>query len=286
MAISLQEPTTLLSIPGIRIATAAAEIKYKDRDDLVLFELCEGTSTAVVLTKNQFCAAPVEVTRKHIATSQPKYLLINSGNANAGLGKQGISDAKQSCSELAVEAKCAEFEVLPFSTGVIGEKIPVEKITQKISSLLDQLEEGGWLAAAHAIMTTDTVAKGYSEKLTLDGTTVSITGIAKGAGMIFPNMATMLAYVATDLNIEDEKINILLTQAVEQSFHCITVDGDTSTNDACALIATGKSGLKFSQLSKQAEGEFVTALNTIFIKLAQSIIRDGEGATKYISVNS
>ncbi|MDH3608233.1 MAG: bifunctional glutamate N-acetyltransferase/amino-acid acetyltransferase ArgJ [Gammaproteobacteria bacterium] len=284
MAITLLAPSKLLPISGIRIATTAAGIKYKDRDDLVLFELSEGSNTAVVLTKNQFYAAPIEIARTHLEASTPKYLLINSGNANAGLGKQGISDTKQTCAALATESKCEEIQVLPFSTGVIGERLPVDKITNQLPALLEHLKEDAWLAAAFAIMTTDTVAKGYSKQLILDGTAVSITGIAKGAGMIRPDMATMLAYIATDLEIDNKNLNDLLYAGVEQSFHCITVDGDTSTNDACALIATGKSGLKFSELSKQTKEKFVTELNFIFLKLAQSIIRDGEGVTKYISV--
>jgi len=284
MAISLQAPINLLPIAGIRIANAAAGIKYKGRDDLVLFELSKGSNTAAVLTKNQFCAAPVEITRMHLEVSTPKYLLINSGNANAGLGKQGIADAKQACASLAAEASCDDTEVLPFSTGVIGELLPIEKITQALPTLLKKLNGDAWLSAANAIMTTDTVAKGYSEKIYLDGAEISITGIAKGAGMIRPDMATMLAYVATDLNIDNENLSDLLNQAVDQSFHCITVDGDTSTNDSCVLVATGKSSLGFSDLSEYAKEEFVTSLNSIFLKLAQSIIRDGEGITKYISV--
>jgi glutamate N-acetyltransferase/amino-acid N-acetyltransferase len=284
MAILLQAPINLIPIEGIRIATAAAGIKYKDRDDLVLFELSKGSNTAVVLTKNQFCAAPVEITRKHLEVSTPKYLLINSGNANAGLGKQGVADAKQVCASLASGVSCNDTEVLPFSTGVIGVLLPVEKITQALPALLKKLNADAWISAAKAIMTTDTVAKGYSEKVNLDGAEISITGIAKGAGMIRPDMATMLAYVATDLNIDNVSLSDLLNQAVEQSFHCITVDGDTSTNDSCVLVATGKSSLGFSDLSEQAKEEFVTSLNSIFLKLAQSIIRDGEGITKYISI--
>ena len=284
MAISLQAPINLLPIAGIRIATVAAGIKYKDRDDLVLLELSQGANTAVVLTKNQFCAAPVEITRKHLEVSMPKYLLINSGNANAGLGKQGVADAKQVCASLASEVSCNDTEVLPFSTGVIGELLPVEKIIQALPGLLKKLNADEWMSATKAIMTTDTVAKGCSEKINLDGVEISITGIAKGAGMIRPDMATMLAYVATDLIIDNESLSELLNQAVDQSFHCITVDGDTSTNDSCALVATGKSSLEFSDLSEQAKEKYVTSLNSIFLKLAQSIIRDGEGITKYISV--
>lgn len=285
MAISLNAPTSLLAIPGVRISTAAAGIKYSDRDDLVLFELSENTNTAVVLTKNQFCAAPVEIARKHLAALRTKYLLINSGNANAGLGKQGIADAMQTCAVLASESGCDEAQVLPFSTGVIGEKLPVDKITQQIPTLCSQLDNSQWLAAANAIMTTDTVAKGYSEQLHLGGEIISITGIAKGSGMIRPDMATMLAYVATDLNIDDAKLNELLTRAVDRSFHCITVDGDTSTNDAAILMATGNSSISFSELSSDERVKFENALNVIFVKLAQAIVRDGEGVTKFITVN-
>ena len=202
-----------------------------------------------------------------------------------GLGKQGVADAMQTCSVLASKSGCNETQVLPFSTGVIGEKLPVDKITQQISTLLSQLDENQWLAAANAIMTTDTVAKGYSEQLQIGGETVSITGIAKGSGMIRPDMATMLAYVATDLNIEDSKLNELLTRAVDQSFHCITVDGDTSTNDAAVLMSTGSSDVMFNELSDEERVKFENALNVIFVKSAQAIIRDGEGVTKFITVS-
>jgi len=284
MAISLKAPTNLLPIPGIRLSTAAAGIKYKDRNDLVLFEICEGANTAVVLTTNQFCAAPVELTRKHLAVSKPKYLLINSGNANAGLGKKGIDDATQTCVALAAEAKCKETEVLPFSTGVIGEPLPIYKISRSLPALFASLEEDAWLEAAKAIMTTDTVPKGCSDQIDIDKGSISITGIAKGAGMIRPDMATMLAYVVTDLEVNDENLNTLLKLAVEQSFHCITVDGDTSTNDACVLVATGKSKIKFDDLSVADKEAFLASLNLVFLKLAQAIIRDAEGVTKFISV--
>lgn len=284
MAISLQDPKKLLPITGIRIATAAAGIKYNDRDDLVLFELCDDANTAVVFTKNQFCAAPVTVARDHLNQTQPKYLLINSGNANAGLGKQGVLDAQQTCEALAAESNSNKSVVLPFSTGVIGESLPVDKITRQLSGMLSSLREDAWLDAAKAIMTTDTVAKGNFEQLSLDGSTVTITGISKGSGMIRPDMATMLAYVATDLEVNSEQLSKQLDQAVEQSFHRITVDGDTSTNDACALIATGKSNVNFNDLSEQEKEQFISALDGIFLKLAQSIIRDGEGVTKFIAV--
>ena len=284
MAISLQAPANLLPIPGVKVASTAAGIKYQNRDDLVLFEVCETASTAVVLTKNQFCAAPVTVVRENLSLSKPKYILVNSGNANAGLGEKGLIDAKQTCAALAAEANCAATEVLPFSTGVIGEILPVEKISQSIPRLLKTLNESSWLNVANAIMTTDTVAKGFSEQLNIDGNIITITGIAKGAGMIRPDMATMLAYVATDLSIENQELDKILTNAVEQSFHCITVDGDTSTNDACTLIATGLSEVKLKDLTEQARTKFTSSLNALFLKLAQAIIRDGEGATKYIAI--
>ena len=284
MAIALHTPTGLLPIPGIRIAAAAARIKYQDRDDVVLIELCKGSNIAVVFTKNQFCAAPVILAKQHLGQSQTKYLLINSGNANAGLGEQGIKNAKKCCDALAVVAGCHASEILPFSTGVIGEPLPFEKINNVSSNLLSNLSEDTWLQAANAIMTTDTVAKGYSQQLNLSGNKISLTGIAKGSGMIRPDMATMLAYIATDLIIDKADLQQLITQATNKSFHCITVDGDTSTNDACALIATGQSGLQFNQLSDSDKSEFIITLNEIFLKLAQSIVRDGEGVTKFIAV--
>ena len=284
MPISLPEPTELLPVPGVRIATTAAEIKYKNRNDLVLFEFCEAAKTAVVLTQNQFCAAPVIIAREHISRSSPRYLLVNSGNANAGTGELGLADTKKICSDLATKTKCNVKDILPFSTGVIGERLPVDKIQNKLSGLIKNLANNQWLQAAQAIMTTDTVAKGYSNKIKLGNKFITITGIAKGAGMICPNMATMLAYIATDLEIHTKEINELLKNAVDQSFHCITVDGDTSTNDACVLVATGKSGVSFSDLEEKDKHRFINTLNEIFLKLAQAIIRDGEGATKFINV--
>lgn len=284
MAISLTSPISLLPVKGIRIATAAAKIRYRNRDDVVLFELCKNAQTAAVFTKNQFCAAPVIVSRQHLNVYQPRYLLVNSGNANAGLGDQGLADAKASCATLAKECECSEEEVLPFSTGVIGTRLPVDKMMRKIPNMLENLEESAWLNAAEAIMTTDTVSKGWSRQMDLDGHQITITGIAKGSGMIRPDMATMLAFVATDLRVNCRMLNTTLTDAVDQSFHCITVDGDTSTNDACTLTATGKAGIYFDELSRQAKDKFIEVLNTLFLNLAQSVVRDGEGITKYISI--
>ncbi len=284
MAILITSPSSLLPIKGIRIATAAAGLRYKDRDDTVLIALSKHVNTAAIFTKNQFCAAPVQLAKRYLNNTQPRYLLINSGNANAGTGETGLADAVSYCIELAKVGQCDANEVLPFSTGVIGERLPIDKLIQKFPELLNKLKEDAWLEAAQAIMTTDTVSKGVSKQIVLDGHKVSITGITKGAGMIRPNMATMLAFVATDLQIDTEQLNSLLKDAVDNSFHCITVDGDTSTNDACVLMASGSTGVSFANLSNQAKHEFVGALNSIFIKLAQSIICDGEGATKFITI--
>ncbi len=284
MAISLNPPERLIPVSGIRVATAAAGLRYKDRDDLVLMELSEPARTAALFTTNRFCAAPVVVARQHLAAVQPRYLLINAGNANAGLGAQGLADAQQCCAALARACACQENEILPFSTGIIGERLPVEKITAHCTRLARALGEDAWLAAAQAIMTTDTVCKGLSRQVELDGQTVTMTGIAKGAGMIRPDMATMLAFVATDLEAGPGELEQLSRQAVRQSFHCITVDGDTSTNDACVLVATARSGARFSALSSRARADFSEALNSLYLSLAQAIVRDGEGITKFVCV--
>ena len=284
MAVALHTPRHLLPVPGIRISTAAAEIKYQNRDDVVLFELCKDTNIAVLFTQNQFCAAPVTIAKQHLDQTRSKFLLINSGNANAGLGEQGIMSAAQCCDGLANIANCNAKEILPFSTGVIGEPLPYKKIIAVSSALLKNLSEDAWMQAANAIMTTDTIAKGCSQQLKFGDKNVTITGIAKGSGMIRPDMATMLAYIGTDLQIEKEDLQRLVTQATNKSFNCITVDGDTSTNDACALIATGQSGVLYNQLSNSDKNQFITKLEEIFVTLAQSIIRDGEGATKFITI--
>ena len=237
-----------------------------------------------MLTINQFCAAPVEVCRHHSRIVQPRYLLVNSGNANAGMGKRGLIDARESCAVLARICGCDAHEILPFSTGVIGTPLPVEKIIRSYSHLLDSLREDAWQEAAKAIMTTDTVSKGLSKKIDVDGHSVTITGIAKGAGMIRPDMATMLAFVATDLGIGADMLHTVLATAVQQSFHRITVDGDTSTNDASTLTATGRAGVDLEELSGSAKSEFIQALHSVFLSLAQMIVRDAEGATKFISI--
>ena len=284
MAISLTSPTYLHPINGVRVSTVTAGIKNEDRDDLVLMELCDDACIAAVFTQNQFCASPVIIAKQHLKNSSPKFLLINSGNANAGLGEVGLNDAMATCDALSKMYGCSAEKVLPFSTGVIGTRLPVERIVQKFPQLLKNLQEDAWLKAAEAIMTTDTVCKGASVKINLDGHDISITGITKGAGMIRPNMATMLGFVASDLTIDPNNLKMLLNDAVNQSFHCITVDGDTSTNDACVLMATGKTKISFNEISSDAKSKFKQILNELFLKLAQSIIRDGEGATKFMTV--
>jgi glutamate N-acetyltransferase / amino-acid N-acetyltransferase len=262
----------------------AAGIRYQGRADLALIEIAPGSTTAAVFTRNVFCAAPVVIAKRHLAQRMPRYLLINAGNANAGTGQIGIEDAQSCCQVLAAHAGCNAEEVLPFSTGVIGQRLAVEKLIDALPAALEQLAPRAWLPAATAIMTTDTVAKGASRTLLVDGKPVVITGIAKGAGMIRPDMATMLAFVATDARIAQPLLHEMLREAVESSFHRITVDGDTSTNDACVLVATGRGSVEIDAGSSEARTRFQNALSDLMIELAQAIVRDGEGATKFITV--
>ena len=267
-------------IRGIRLATHAAGIKKPGRDDLVLIELAPGTCTAAVFTRNAFCAAPVQLAKQHLAQSTPRFLLINSGNANAGTGDKGLQAAIQCCEAIAGVAGCQASEVLPFSTGVIGQPLPVEKITRSISALHQGLQAANWDTAARAIMTTDTRPKLVSRQLEINGERVTLIGIAKGAGMIHPNMATMLAYVATDASLSDTQLQASLHEAVGLSFNRISIDGDTSTNDALVLMATGQTSL----LQDDDLVLFQRALNELCINLAKAIVRDGEGATKLITI--
>ena len=276
-----ENENTLIPIEGIRLSTVNAGISNKDRDDVVLIEMAEGTQAAAVFTQNAFCAAPVQIARKHISEISPRYLLINSGNANAGTGQAGYDAALQSCTAVAEMAGCKTNEVLPFSTGVIGQVLPVAKITAGLGTLHRGLDEKNWDPASRAILTTDTRPKLFSCQLTINGKPVSITGMAKGSGMIRPNMATMLSYIATDAKVDKELLQACLQQAVDISFNRITVDGDTSTNDAVVLMATGQSGV---EINSSNLGEFQSSLNELFVNLAKSIVRDGEGATKLITV--
>ena len=271
-------------VPGFRLGTTCAGIKKVERRDLVVMELAEGSTVAAVFTQNAFCAAPVIVARKHLIQTSPRYLLTNTGNANAGTGEQGIADAEACCDALARSADCAREEVLPFSTGVIGEALSLDKICKGIPDAYAVLSEDGWMDAAHGIMTTDTVPKGASRQININDQQVTITGIAKGSGMIRPDMATMLAYIATDAKVDSDDLQSSLQNAAEQSFNRITVDGDTSTNDACLLVATGQSGASVIKSRSQDYDVFCGAVREVCEQLALAIVRDGEGATKLITV--
>ena len=271
-------------VAGFKLGTTSAGIKTPGRKDLVIMSMAEGSSVAGVFTKNAFCAAPVQLSKAHLDTTESRYFVTNTGNANAGTGEQGKKDAKTMCESLAEISQVATEAVLPFSTGVIGEPLPVNKIVAALPAAYSDLSESGWADAASGILTTDTRPKGDSVQLQLKDKAVAITGIAKGSGMIKPNMATMLSYVATDIAINPALLQQLVCDAVEASFNRITVDGDTSTNDCAMLVATGASGVEYSELSEVEQLLFNTQLNQLFISLAQQIIQDGEGATKFVAV--
>ena len=277
-------------IDGIRIGISESYIRYPNRRDLVVFEINDGASVASVFTKNAFCAAPVQLARHHLSVATPRYLVINTGNANAGTGLQGMQTAAETCQALAnltqnTAHAISANQVLPFSTGVIGEQLPVDRLIAGLPNALNDLNASGWEAAASGIMTTDTLPKGASEIIEVEGQRYTITGISKGAGMIRPNMATMLAFVATDAPIAQPLLQQLLSAVVEQSFNRITIDGDTSTNDACVLIATGKAaGAPIAEVEDSRYELLLSALQRVFNRLAQLIVRDGEGATKFITV--
>ena len=273
------------AVAGVQLGVAQAGIKKANHDDLVVIALTPGTRTSALFTQNAFRAAPVQLAEANLgaAEAQPRYLLINTGNANAGTGEVGEQSASECCDALARLTETDASAVLPFSTGVIGEPLSAEQITTALPAALDDLCDVGWERAAAAILTTDTRAKLRSIQVELDGQHCTITGIAKGAGMICPNMATMLAFVATDAAIEAPLLGELLSAAVQASFNRITVDGDTSTNDAVTLSATGQSGIAVTAGSERAE-HFAQALATLMIELAQDIVRDGEGASKFVEI--
>ncbi|EEF80342.1 bifunctional glutamate N-acetyltransferase/amino-acid acetyltransferase ArgJ [Methylophaga thiooxydans] len=287
MAVNLAAPSAdeLLPVTGIRLATVSAGIKKVGRKDVVLVEMTEGTHTAAVYTQNAFCAAPVVLAKSHQQQQATRYLLINSGNANAGTGEAGMQAATKCCDAVAKLTNVDTAAVLPFSTGVIGQPLPVEKITAVLPEAVDALSTDNWFDAAHGIMTTDTIAKARSVQLVLNGKTVTITGMSKGSGMIRPDMATMLAYIATDAAVSQAVLQTMLHKAMNQSFNRITVDGDTSTNDACVLMATGQAGNTPIENITGDDGErLLNALTELCRYLAQAIVRDGEGATKFISI--
>lgn len=287
MAVGIIKQEKLKAINGIRLLSCSAGLRPKNRHDLSVIEICEHAAVAAIFTKNIFCAAPITLAKQHLSqrnAQQKSYLLINAGNANAGTGQSGLHAAKQSCELIAGQFSVAAQQVLPFSTGVIGQLLPIEKI-EKVAKQFhqDSLQSDLWEDVADAILTTDTRRKAHSVELNFAGEKVTITGITKGSGMIKPNMATMLAYIACDAKIDQNLLNDMLMEAANQSFNCISVDGDTSTNDALVLIASGKS-IEIVKGSVEY-AQFQAALNKLCIDLAQEIVRDGEGATKFIAVN-
>ena len=307
MAAGVTQPPDLVPIDGVRLAAGSAGIYGKARDDLALFELCAGATVSAVFTRNRFYAAPVAVARTHLRHGAVKYLLVNAGNANAGTGARGIDDAKRVCAAVAARAGCAPEAVLPFSTGVIGEYLPVGKICRVLPALHDNLAADAWPDCARAIMTTDTRPKGISARFAVAEETVTVTGIAKGAGMIKPDMATMLAFIATDAAVQQPALERILKTAVDESFNRICVDGDTSTNDACVLVATGRTGPGRVAGETRRAGQTGVSPGTtgpgrvigetgaaykqlagmvtdVCIELAREIVRDAEGATKFITI--
>ncbi len=283
MAVGTDKFPHIHAIAGIRLGTTSAGIKVAGRKDLVLVDVAEGSSVAGVFTRNAFCAAPVQIAKMHLANATSRYWVVNTGNANAGTGDQGLRDAQQICEQVATLGNVSVEEVLPFSTGVIGQFLPTEKMINALPQSFDCLVADGWRDAAEGIMTTDTRPKGASRQLQVGGQTVSISGIAKGSGMIKPNMATMLGFIATDAKIDQALLQQMISQATEQSFNRITVDGDTSTNDAVMIAATGQSGVVI-EAGSEGHKQFVVALGDLTMELAHALLRDGEGATKFVSV--
>ena len=284
MAVGLGPLSTLHPVPGFELGIASAGIKRPGRKDVVVMRCAEGSNVAGVFTLNAFCAAPVILAKKRVLGSV-RYLLTNTGNANAGTGEPGLQNAMRTCAALAQLTAVDEGAVLPFSTGVIGEPLPVEKIEGALQAALDDLSENHWAEAATGIMTTDTLPKGASRQFVHDGVTVTVTGISKGAGMIRPNMATMLGYIATDAKVARSVLQDLVRDAANKSFNRITIDGDTSTNDCCMLIATGQAALpEITQASGDLFAKLKEAVFSVCMEVAQAIVRDGEGATKFVTV--
>lgn len=283
MAVGQCSFPTMHEVSGIMLGTANAGIKQTVRDDILVIQMAEHSTCAAVFTQNAFCAAPVHVAKANLAHA-PRWLLVNSGNANAGTGDQGMIDALATCADLAEVVDGAATQVLPFSTGVIGQPLPVNKIKAALREAVSNLNTANWDKASQAIMTTDTFAKGVSKVIVIDGQTITINGISKGAGMIQPNMATMLGFIATDAKIDQALLQNCLALAVEQSFNRITVDGDTSTNDACVLMASGCSLAPEIKQDSENYKIFADAVMTVCKQLAEAIVRDGEGATKLMRI--
>ena len=275
----------LFPVAGVRLGVAEAEIRKKNRRDLTLVALDAGCTVAGVFTQNRFCAAPVQICRKHLAAgNEIRALVVNTGIANAGTGEPGRQASQETCEAVAELLGVSAGQVLPFSTGVILELLPVDRIKAGLPAVFADLKADNWHAAAHGIMTTDTVAKAASRIVTVNGKKVTISGVSKGAGMIRPNMATMLGFLATDAGIAQPLLDKLVKEAADASFNCITVDGDTSTNDSYVMIATGQSGASFASESDAGWADVKAAIIAVSVELAQAIVRDGEGATKFITV--
>ncbi|MCP5269470.1 MAG: bifunctional glutamate N-acetyltransferase/amino-acid acetyltransferase ArgJ [Zoogloeaceae bacterium] len=278
-------PEALFPVAGVRLGVAEAGIRKANRRDLTLMALDAGCTVAGVFTENRFCAAPVQVCRRHLAGgNEIRALVINTGVANAGTGEPGMQAAQKTCAAVGKVLGIADTQVLPFSTGVILEPLPVDRLVAGLPAAAADLKADNWHATAHAIMTTDTIAKAASRRVQINGKVVTITGISKGAGMIKPNMATMLGYLATDAGIAQPLLAALVREAADESFNCITVDGDTSTNDSFVMIATGQSGALFADAADAGYAELRQAIVDVARELAQAIVRDGEGATKFITV--
>jgi glutamate N-acetyltransferase/amino-acid N-acetyltransferase len=288
MPVNLDSPSAgaLPPVRGVRLGVTEAHIRKPDRKDLLVMQLAPGTRVAGVFTLNRFCAAPVVLCKEHLASGgEIRALVVNTGNANAGTGEDGMMRARRTCEALAGLLNCADQQVLPFSTGVIMEPLPVERVVAGLPACVADLREDNWLNAAQAIMTTDIVAKGASRQVQIGGDTVTVTGIAKGSGMIHPNMATMLGYIATDAAVSQPALDAMIRHAVNRSFNCITVDGDTSTNDSLLLIATGQNGgPEINDTASAGYRVLCEAVTAVAAQLAQAIVRDGEGATKFMTI--
>lgn len=291
MAVNLSVPVAseLKPIAGLELGYAKANIKKEDRKDLLVIRLAPSATVAGVFTRNRFCAAPVQICKSNLEKIRGKgknicALMVNTGNANAGTGEAGYRDAVQTSSALAKLLGCEPDQVLPFSTGVILEPLPADKIVSGLPAAIADLKEDNWLNAAEAIMTTDTIPKAASRVVVIDGKTVTITGMCKGAGMIKPNMATMLGFMATDARIPQDVLETMLKSAVDKSFNCITVDGDTSTNDSLILVATGKIDIGITDMQSGNYRKMLDAVTGLAQELSQKIIRDGEGASKFITI--
>ena len=288
MAVNLSKPnaSSLHPVAGLTLGTAMAGVRKANRRDVTVVLLEPGAAVAGVFTANRFCAAPVQICREHLAAgSEVRAVLVNTGNANAGTGEDGLARARSTCAALAARLGCAPRQVLPFSTGVIMETLPNDRIEAGLPAAIADASADGWSHAAEAIMTTDTVPKAASATLQIDGRTVAVTGISKGAGMIRPNMATMLGFVATDAAIAPALVQQLVREAADESFNRITIDGDTSTNDSFVLIATQRAGNAPIESLDSADGRALReAVFDVSRRLAQAIVRDGEGATKFITI--